>query len=149
MIYPKTCSKKKESDIFRQARNKDLDDKVKGGIMFCEDCDNFSSTVDIVNQSLHETWRDSIVSGESVQYIRPDTKIPLSAERLDMAAYTFSYHMGEGCALETDSFWGNIHVRETLLKYRFEEHSSWHCASCFKKDCECRFLFTFKSTDCT
>ena len=133
---PKNLFKERESDIFQQARNKDSSDKVKGGIMFCEDCDKTISTVDIVNQSL-QTWRDSVISGERAQYIRPDTKIPLSAERLDMAAYTFSYHMGEGCALETDSFGGNIHVQETLLKYRFKEHSSWHCASCFKKDCKC------------
>ena len=77
--------------------------------MFCEYCDKTFSTIDIVNQSL-QTQRDSIISGERAQYIRPDTKIPLSAERLDMAAYTFSYHVDEGCALEADSFWGNIHV---------------------------------------
>jgi hypothetical protein len=66
-----------------------------------------------------------------------------------MAAYTFSYHMNGGCVLETDPFWGDINVQETLLKYRFEEHSFSHSASCFKKDCECRFLFPFMSTDCT
>ena len=77
--------------------------------MFCEECEKNISTVDIVNQSL-QTWRDFIISGERAQYIRPDTKIPLSAERLDMAANTFSYHMDDGCALETDSFWVNIHV---------------------------------------
>jgi hypothetical protein len=30
--------------------------------------------------------------------------------------------MNGGCALETDIFWGNNNVQETLLKYRFEEH---------------------------
>ncbi len=57
------------------------------------------------------------------------TNIPLSPARLDMAAYTFSYHMNGGCALEKDPFWGNSHVRETLLKYRFKEFlklSSYH-----------------------
>jgi hypothetical protein len=66
-----------------------------------------------------------------------------------MAAYTFAYHMNGGCALEKDPFWGNDNVRETLLRYRFEEHSFSHSASCFKKDCECRFLFPFMSTDFT
>ncbi len=42
-----------------------------------------------------------------------------------------------------------MHVRETLLKYRFEEHSSCHVESCFKKGCKCRFLFPFMSTACT
>jgi hypothetical protein len=36
--------------------------------------------------------------------------ILLSPERLDMAVYTFLYHMNGGCALETDPFWENIHV---------------------------------------
>ncbi len=51
--------------------------------------------------------------------------------------------------METDPFWGNDNVRETLLRYRFEEHSFSHSASCFKKDCECRFLFPFMSTSST
>ena len=57
--------------------------------------------------------------------------------------------MDDVCALEKDKIWGNIHVRETLLKYRFEEHSSRLSSLCFKKDCECRFLFPFQSNDCT
>ena len=75
--------------------------------------------------------------------------IPLSQEQLDMAAYTFSYHMNGGCVLETNPFCGDINVQETLLRFRFEEHSFSHSASCFKKDCECRFLFLFMSTNCT
>jgi hypothetical protein len=31
----------------------------------------------------------------------------------------------------------------------FEEHSVCHCASCFKKDCKCRFLFPFMPTPST
>ena len=48
-----------------------------------------------------------------------------------------------------DPFWGDINVLETLLGYRFEENSISHSALCFKKDCECRFLFPFMSTKCT
>ena len=66
-----------------------------------------------------------------------------------MAAYLFSYHMNGGCALESDPFWGNYYIHETLLKYRFEEHSASHSASCFKKGCKCRFLHPFQSTPCT
>ncbi len=103
--------------------------------MYREDCDKTISKVDIVNQSL-QTWRDSIITGEIAQYFRLDTQISPSAARLDMAAYTFSYQTDDGCALEKDKFWGNIHVQETLLKYRFKEHSSRHSSLCFKKDCE-------------
>jgi len=98
------------------------------------------STVDIVNNAL-KRWRDTVIPNERAQHNRPDTNIPLTPARLDMAAYTFSYHRNGGCALEKDSFWGNMHVRETLLKHRFKEHSSCHCGSCFKKSCECRFMF--------
>jgi hypothetical protein len=85
---PQNIFKQKESDIFRQARNKDACNEVKGGIMYCEYCDKTISTVDIINQSL-QTWRDSIITGEKAQYFRPDTQIPLSAARLDMAAFPF------------------------------------------------------------
>jgi hypothetical protein len=63
-----------------------------------------------------------------------------------MASYTFLYHMNGGCVSETDPFWGDVNVWETLLRYRFEENSFGHSALCFKKDCECRFLFPFMST---
>jgi hypothetical protein len=66
-----------------------------------------------------------------------------------MAEYTFTYHMENSCALEKDQFLGNTHIWELLLKHRFEEHSACHKASCFKKGCECRFLFPFMSTTST
>jgi hypothetical protein len=116
--------------------------------MYCPDCTQTVSTIDIVNKAL-QRWKDCLIPGDRAQYNRPDTMISLSKERLDMAAYTFSYHMKGGCVPETDPFWGNGNVRETLLRYRFEEHSFGHSASCFKKDCECRFLFPFMSTKST
>jgi hypothetical protein len=68
---PQNIFKQKESDIFRQARNKDACND-------CEDCDKTISTVDIVNQS-PQTWRDSIITGKRAQYFRMDTQIPPSA----------------------------------------------------------------------
>jgi hypothetical protein len=112
-----------------------LHDEVKGGIMYCPDWNETISTVDIVNKAL-QRWKDCLFPGDRMQHNRPDTVIPLSQERFEMAACTFSYHMNEGCVLESNSFWGNISVRETLLTYRFEEHSFSHSASCFKKGCE-------------
>jgi hypothetical protein len=140
--------KEKYPTYFHHARHKELYDEVNGGIMYCPDCDQTISTIDIVNNAL-QRWKDCWISGDRAQHNRPDTMIPLSKERLDMAACTFSYHMNGGCVLETDPFWGDINVWETLLRYRFEEHSFSHSASCFKKDCVCRFLFPFMSTKCT
>ena len=145
---PRNLFREADPTVFRRARHKDLYDEVQGGIMYCPECKKTVSTIDIVNKAL-QRWKDCLIPGVRGQYNRPDTIIPLSKERLDMAAYTFAYHMNGGCALENDPFWGDKNVRETLLRYRFEEHSFSHNASCFKKDCECRFLFTFMSTDYT
>ncbi len=96
--------KEKELCYFERARHKDLCKEVKGGIMYCGECDKNITTVDIVSQSF-QRLRDAIIPGNRSQLNRPNTNIPLSPERLDMAAYTFLYHMNGGCALETDSFW--------------------------------------------
>jgi hypothetical protein len=62
-------------------------------------------------------------------------------ERLDIAAYTYSYHMEGGCKEESDPFWGSANVRTALLHQRFNYHDPSHRPSCFKKGCECRFPF--------
>ena len=67
--------------------------------MYCAECDKTVSSVDIVNNSF-KRWRDNVLQNERTQHNRPDTIIPLSQARLDMAAYTFSYHINDGCALE-------------------------------------------------
>ncbi len=101
--------KDKDSCCFQRGRHKDLCNEVKGGIVYCGECNETITTVDIVIKSL-QRWRDTINPGNRAQNNRPDTNIPLSPERLDIAAYTFSYHMNGGCALEKDAFWGNSHV---------------------------------------
>ncbi len=64
--------------------------------MSCSDYGKIISTSDIINHCLQE-WKNTIIPGERSQHYRPDTIIPLSRERLDMAAYTLSYHMENGC----------------------------------------------------
>ena len=73
------------------------------------------SRIDIVNNAL-QRWKDCLIPSNRAQHNRPDTMIPLSKESLDMAAYTFSYHMNEGKLTETDPFWGNKSVQESLLR---------------------------------
>ncbi len=82
--------------------------------MYCPDCNQTMFTIDIVNKAL-QRWKDLLIPGDRAQHNRPDTMVPSSQERLDMAAYTFSYHMNRGCVLETDPFWGDINVQEKLL----------------------------------
>ncbi len=77
--------------------------------MYCPDCNQTMSTIDIVSKTL-QRWKDCLIPDDRVHYNRPDTIIPLPQERLDMAACTFSYHMNEGCVLETNPFWGDINI---------------------------------------
>ncbi len=81
--------REKDPTHFRCVRHKEFYDKVKGGIMYCPDCKQTMSTIDIVNMAL-QRWKDCLIPGDRAQYNRSDTMIPLSKERLDMAAYTFS-----------------------------------------------------------
>ena len=78
-----------------------------------------------------------------------DIKLPLSNERLDMAAYRHSYDMTDGCIKLDNAFWGNKDVRDILLRLRFDEHGWNHRASCFKKGCDCRFFLPTPSVDNT
>ena len=72
------------------------------------------------------------------------TNWPLHEYQIDIAAYTHSYqHDVFGCVDICHEFWGNPDIRTTILKKRFEIHDHKHRQSCFKKDCECRFLFPF------
>jgi hypothetical protein len=134
--------------IFRHARHNELCTNIQGRLMACADCGETISTSDIINSFLQQ-WRDTIIPSNRLQDNRPDTIIPLSKERLDMAAYTFTNHMKNGCSLEKDQSWEDKHFQEILLKYRFEEHSACHKGSCFKKGYECRFFFLFISTTST
>ena len=145
---PENIFTEMEPDSFREARHKELCSDLKGNIMSCQKCNKTISTTEIINQSL-KMWKDKVLPGTRAQENRPDTKLPISKERLDMAAYLHSYHMNEGCARIFDPFWGSKNIRDILLKYRFEEHSVDHAGSCFKKGCECRFLFPFKSSPIT
>ena len=79
--------REKDATHFRRARHKELYDEVKGGIMYCPDCKETMSTIDIVNKAL-QRWKDCLIPGDRAQHNRSDTMIPLSKERLDMAAYT-------------------------------------------------------------
>ena len=65
-----------------------------------------------------------------------------SRAKLDMVAYTHSYHMLHGCAhdlLSDKSLWKNQCLRDLLKQRKFDEHREKHTASCWKKGHVCRF----------
>ncbi len=88
--------------------------------MYCEHCEEEYSPTDIVNLAL-ESWHSIAVRKGS----KADVTFPLTSERLDIAAYTYSYHMDDGCCKEKDPFWGNKDVRQTLLRFKFDQHHSF------------------------
>ena len=63
--------KDKDPRYFRQGRNQDLCNDVKGGILYCGECNQTVSTVDIVNMSL-QRWKDTLNPGKRAQLNRPD-----------------------------------------------------------------------------
>jgi hypothetical protein len=108
---------------FGCACHKELCTEIQGGLMSCSDCGKMISTSDIINSCLQQ-WIDTVIPSNRLQDNRPDTIIPLSKERLDMAAYTFTYHIENGCALDKIVFWGinmignscsNIGLKNTQL----------------------------------
>ena len=115
----------------RDARHKNLCNDVRGKILECKDCKELFTTTEIVNLAL-ERWRDS---GPKHIQSRLESIFPISGERLDIAAYTYSYHMEGGSHPIKDEFWSNKNMRTMLLKHRFEEHAWSHRRSCFKKVC--------------
>ena len=127
----------RDPQIFRNARHKNLCHEIKGKLMECKDCGKQVSSIDVVNLALTR-WKQ--IALKSSKHERHDTVLPMSPERLDMAAYTYSYNLDGGCAIEEDIFWGNKKLRDILLRVRFDEHEWCHRASCFKKGCECRFI---------
>ena len=78
--------------IFCNARHKELCHEIKGKVMKCSECHQEISTVEMINNCL-QSWRETTFNSNRTRANQPDTIIPISPKRLDMAAYTFSYHM--------------------------------------------------------
>jgi hypothetical protein len=108
MILKKTYF---NASTFCRARHKELCSEIQGKVMLCSICQKIISASDIVNQSLQQ-FKEHLIPGDQSQDKRPDTIIPLSKQRLDMAAYTFFNHMENRCAKENNPFWGNVNVLE-------------------------------------
>ena len=123
------------SQSFRDARHENLCVPLEGRVIQSKRNPRLVSPSDIIEHVL-EYWKN--VS-------RPDTFLPPTKEKLDQAAYLFSYHMIGGCNQSNDDFWGDSRIRQLLLTQRFDHHDYKHRHGCFKKGCECRFLFPFKT----
>lgn len=125
---------------FRDARHKDLCKDIQGKVIKCGSQNELISPVTLINHSL-TTWRKHAM--HDTKQNRPDTFLPLSDEKIDMAAYCYSYHMSGGSNPIHDDFWGNQDIRQTLLHLKFDHHDCTHRPGCFKKGPECRFFHPF------
>ena len=61
--------------------------------MECKDCGHHTKTIDVINLAL-QRWKQEALKDDVAK--RLDTVLPLSNERLDIAAYTYLYHMDGG-----------------------------------------------------
>jgi hypothetical protein len=72
--------REKDPTHFCHERHKELYDEVKGAIMYCPDCNQTVSTIDIVNKAL-QRWKDCLIPGDRAQHNRQDTMIRLSKKK--------------------------------------------------------------------
>jgi hypothetical protein len=139
------------ADIFQQCplqtlrngRHKNICNDVRGGILECKECKELVTIIGSVNLALLRCWN----RGPAHIQNRVESVIPISPERLDIASYTYSYHMTNGCHPTKDEFWSNEDLRRMLLMLRFKEHAWSHRSSCFKKVCHvlhsCTSIYIF------
>ena len=143
------CFVENSDQILRNARSKEQAKTLQGHILKCHICETPISTIDVVNLSLMRWKLHTINNARMTGRDRSDLFIPLTGERLDVAAMTYSYHSVQGCQKIDDPFWSDPIIRKVLLTLRFDEHEYTHWSSCFKKGCECRFFFPFGMCDST
>jgi len=127
----KIFKERKPQDL-RNARHKNMSSEMKGKVMECKACNEQVSTVDIINMAL-DYWKGTVDTTETRSNIPNTIEEAISSRRLDIAAYTYSYQMENGCSPIDDPFWSDISVRKAFLAQRFDEHAWHHRNSCFKK----------------
>ena len=125
----------------RDARHKDFSTNIDGKVIEIKPQSQMIAPSTMVYHSL-QRWRDAAFKDKCMQK-RQDVFLPLSDARIDIAAYTYSYHITDKLNPISDNFWGNKNVRDILLRSCFDQHEYNHRHSCFKKGCECRFMFPY------
>lgn len=119
---------------FRNARNRVLCSEIRGRIMKCKTCGQRISTDDVMNNAISHWRAKAIFDGSKVANVA----YPFSSKRLDLWAINYSYDMKDGCLKNTDPFFGDRPIRDTLMHHVFDRHDPRHHPSCFKKGVECR-----------
>ena len=89
---------------------------IQGQVMHCPKCNIVVLTQDVVNLSLENWLEDAHQMGTKYT-----GGLPLTAERLDIAALRHSYDTKGGCVKLNDHFWANKDVRDVLLHLKFDK----------------------------
>ena len=124
-----------------RAWRKETCKSINSKLMQCSQCGETCSHHEVVSNSLN-IWRNMTSSLPSIDEDAPltmdDDQVWPSRARLDIAAYTYSYHMSGGCAngVPTDkkSIWKQICFR-SLLKQKNDEHCHNHIVMLERRTC--------------
>ena len=124
---------------FRQARHDRGWYEIDGRVMQCIKCKKYTTTTDINNGIVK-------LLQERDESVYPFDH-PISKERLDIAAFRtiYDHDIHDLCDVDNSEI-PSATSRRILLNERFNQHSQEHARSCFKKGCECRFMFPFLAT---
>ncbi|KAL7525509.1 hypothetical protein ACHAXR_005955, partial [Thalassiosira sp. AJA248-18] len=114
----------------RDARHEELNKDIRGRVMKSKTNGVALSCQELLNHSLN-VWKQHAV--DDMYQVTSDIYMPPTSERLDIAAYTYSYNMDGGCHKTNDDVWDLKEIRQLLLTHRFDEHEHTHRHSCFKK----------------
>lgn len=137
------------SQVLRDARHEELNKDIGGCVLKKKGANVKAATTDLANYTLKSLKNQAIQSTSGIYDKHFVTNMPPMPERLDIAAYTHSYHMLGGSNELYDDVWGNEDLRQLALNLRYNVHEHTHRQSCFKKGTECRFLFPFPSCSST
>ena len=156
MIEGKTNENKRDiyecdHQCFRDARHQVLSILNKGQLLGCAKCKSRFTPTFFVESTLSKKLRSyGIDATMTTQLMESEEERKLSCmsnAQLDVAAYSYMYDFhaenGELPVHIANTQWADDDFRTLLREHRFEYHDMLHRFTCFKKGCECRFVFPF------
>lgn len=141
----------RDHQCFRDARHQALSILTRGHLLQCVKCKNTFTPTFFVENTLSEKLRsygiDTTLTPQPVGSTEERKLSCMTDAQLDVAAYSYMYDFhsenGQLPVHIANTQWADDEFRSLLREHRFEYHDMWHRYTCFKKGCECRFMFPF------